>query len=385
MNLAAHIYYERGIPLKKIQRLRFTVQAICLVLTVTSFFINFKIAMVAIGALTVFAGVFYCGWICPYGLMQDLFGKLGSLLGIKKRKMPPSLQGILVFSRYALLALVLLIASDFVFSLMTFDPRANFSNMLVGNVAGFAAISVMAFFLIVSLVFERPFCNYLCSEGARYGLMASLRIFTIKRDQSLCVNCKKCDKACPMNIKVSKATNLRSLQCINCFQCISACPVKGALSFGRMSTDKKEKRKYIAIACAALVLFGSFAAYSFFTGKKDTAPEVTAPAVSESNSNQGSGDTFSDAQGIPDGTYTGEGDGFKGRTVVEVTVKDQRITSIEVVQTGDDKKWFDRANSAIPERIMQSQSTDIDLVSGATYSSIGIRDAVKNALENARQ
>ncbi|AHM57451.1 putative electron transport protein YccM [Peptoclostridium acidaminophilum DSM 3953] len=371
--------------MKKIQKLRFTVQGICLILTVTSFFINFKIAMIAIAALTVFSGAFYCGWICPYGFMQDLFSKFGSLLGIKKRKMPSSLQIILVFSRYVLLAIVLLIGSDFVFSLMTFDPRANFSNMLVGNIAGFAAISVMAFFLIVSLLFERPFCNYLCSEGARYGLMGSLRIFTIKRDQSLCVNCQKCDKACPMNIRVSKATNLRSPQCINCFQCISACPVKGALSFGKMNTDKNEKRKYMAIALSALVLFGSFAAYKFFGGKEDVSEEVTAPSSSESSSAQGSGDTFSDAQGIADGTYTGEGYGFKGSTVAQVTVKDQMITSIEVTQTRDDKPWFDRANSEIPERIIQSQSTDIDVVSGATYSSIGIKDAVKNALENARQ
>lgn len=371
--------------MKKIQRLRFSVQAICLVLTVTSFFINFKIAMIAIAALTVFSGVFYCGWICPYGFMQDLFGKLGGLLGIKKRKMPSSLQSILVFSRYVLLAAVLLIASNFIFSLMTFDPRANFSNMLVGNVAGFGAISVMAFFLIVSLLFERPFCNYLCSEGARYGLMGSLRIFTIKRDQTLCVNCKKCDKACPMNINVSKATNLRSPQCINCFQCISACPVKGALSFGQMNTDKKEKRKYIAIALSALVLFGSFATYKFFVGKEDVSEEGTTPAASESNSAQGSVSTVSDAHGIADGTYTGEGYGFKGTTVAQVTVKDQMITSIEVTQTRDDKPWFDRANSAIPGRIIESQSTDIDVVSGATYSSNGIKDAVKNALENARQ
>lgn len=371
--------------MKKIQILRFAVQAICLVLAATSFFINFKIAMVAIAALTVLSGAFYCGWACPYGFMQDIFGKLGSLLGIKKRKMPYSLQRLLVFSRYVLLAAVLLIASDFIFSLMTFDPRANFSNMLVGNVAGFAAISVMAFFLIVSLLFERPFCNYLCSEGARYGLMGSLRIFTIKRDQSLCVNCKKCDKACPMNIKVSNATDLRSPQCINCFKCISACPVKGALSFGQMSTAEKEKRKYMAIALSALVLLGSFAAYKFFGGKEDVSEEVTPPAVNESNSAQGSGDTISDARGIADGTYTGEGTGFKGTTVAQVTVKDQIITSIEVTQTRDDKPWFDRANSAIPGRIIESQSTDIDLVSGATYSSIGIRDAVKNALENARQ
>jgi len=371
--------------LEKIQKLRFTVQAICLVLTVTSFFINFKIAMIAIAVLTVFAGVFYCGWICPYGFMQDLFGKFGSLLGIKKIKMPSSLQRILVFSRYVLLALVLLIGSNFVFGLMAFDPHANFLNMLVGSVAGFAAISVIAFFLIVSLLFERPFCNYLCSEGARYGLRGILRIFTIKRDQSLCVNCKKCDKACPMNIKVSKATNLRSPQCINCFQCISVCPFKGALSFGPMSTDEKEKRKYIAIALSALVLFGSFAAYNFFGGKKGVSEEVTTPAAGESNSVQGGGDAFSDAHGIADGTYIGEGVGFKGTTVAQVTVKNQMITSIEVTQTRDDKPWFDRANSAIPDSIIQAQSTDIDLVSGATYSSIGIRDAVKNALENARQ
>jgi uncharacterized protein with FMN-binding domain len=57
---------------------------------------------------------------------------------------------------------------------------------------------------------------------------------------------------------------------------------------------------------------------------------------------------------------------------------------VEVVSNSDDRKWFERALSVIPDAIVQAQSTDVDTVSGATYSSIGIIEGAKNALQNAK-
>ena len=68
--------------------------------------------------------------------------------------------------------------------------------------------------------------------AGRYGIMSLLRPFTIKRNEQTCVNCGKCDKACPMQINVSKAGKLRTPQCVNCFECMSTCPVDGAMEYG---------------------------------------------------------------------------------------------------------------------------------------------------------
>lgn len=392
--------------MKKIQVYRFGVQAICLVLTVVGFFVNFKAAMLVIMGLTLLFGAFYCGWVCPYGFIQDISSKLGELLGIKKRKMPRFLHKVLVFSRYIIFGLVTVIATDLIFNIMSFDPRVNFENSLSGNAVIVGIMGVMCFFVLIALFFDRPFCNYLCYEGAKNGLVSSFRIFTIKRNKFKCVNCKKCDKVCPMNIQVSKCSNLRSPQCINCLQCVSSCPAKGALNYGRMNMKKNEIKKNLTILTVIEVLISGYIVYNILSGTNPLNNKVSAineTQVSESFNSTledstvptkegtentetivGDAKNLGDVAGIADGVYTGEGEGFRDTMTVEVTVKDQQITSVEVVEHRDDQRWFNRANNYIPNSIVESQSTDVDLVSGATYSSIGIRDAAQDALNNVK-
>lgn len=76
----------------------------------------------------------------------------------------------------------------------------------------------------------------------------------------------------------------------------------------------------------------------------------------------------------------GTGQGFKGPIQVEVTLEDDKIIGIEILSNNDDGKWFDRAKRKTIERILENQNTEIDSVAGATFSSNGIIEAVKNAL-----
>lgn len=83
---------------------------------------------------------------------------------------------------------------------------------------------------------------------------------------------------------------------------------------------------------------------------------------------------------LKDGTYTGEGQGFGGTIKVSVVIKDKAITSISVERAdGEDAAFLGRAKGVI-DKILAEQKTDVDAVSGATYSSRGIMNAVKNAL-----
>lgn len=86
---------------------------------------------------------------------------------------------------------------------------------------------------------------------------------------------------------------------------------------------------------------------------------------------------------VSDGTYYGTGTGFAGKIKVAVTVKDKQITAIEIVENeADDDTFFSRAKGVI-DKIISGQTLDVDVVSGATYSSNGIISAVKNALTGA--
>lgn len=82
---------------------------------------------------------------------------------------------------------------------------------------------------------------------------------------------------------------------------------------------------------------------------------------------------------LADGVYKGSATGFSGPVTVAVTIMDKKITSIDILSSTDDEAFFNRAKAVI-DRIIASQSFEVDVVSGATYSSNGIIGAVKNAL-----
>jgi len=84
-----------------------------------------------------------------------------------------------------------------------------------------------------------------------------------------------------------------------------------------------------------------------------------------------------------DGTYEGTGTGFGGDIVLSLTIADSKISRIEVVSaSGEDAAYFSMAQELL-DRIVKKQSADVDTVSGATFSSHGIIDAVTAALQKA--
>ena len=83
-----------------------------------------------------------------------------------------------------------------------------------------------------------------------------------------------------------------------------------------------------------------------------------------------------------DGTYTGTGYGYKSNITVQVTIKDHKITAIKVLKQSEDAAWFSKAKKVI-NYVLKAQSTNVDTVSGATYSSNGILKAISNALSKA--
>ncbi len=191
--------------------------------------------------LVLLAGMFYCGWWCPFGAIQDWLRSIGKNLLHITLPIPEKVDKYLSWLRYVLLVVgILAILPDMNFR------RAYFS-LITGQVLEISLYIGLGIFLILSLVTERPFCRYICGFGALFGLLSMARVFTVRRNADKCANCLKCDKACVMGIKVSKQKNIRSPHCINCLNCTSSCPVPAALTFGpalpRLKDFLPEKRK----------------------------------------------------------------------------------------------------------------------------------------------
>lgn len=112
-----------------------------------------------------------------------------------------------------------------------------------------------------------------------------------------------------------------------------------------------------------------------------TSADTSDSASTDDNS---ASDDAADADNVyKDGTYTGEADGYGGTIQVEVTLASDEITSINVVSApGEDSAYLSQAESVI-DSILSAQSTDVDTVSGATFSSTGILNAVDEALGKA--
>lgn len=119
------------------------------------------------------------------------------------------------------------------------------------------------------------------------------------------------------------------------------------------------------------------------TGEVDSN-EPASPGSTPDGSDGGSTsvERVEEADAYKDGTYYGTGEGFAGTIKVKVVVKDGKIDSIQIVSTSDGSSYINKA-SAVMSKIIKKQSTNVDTVSGATYSSVGIINAVRDALKDA--
>lgn len=193
-----------------------------------SFVLMFLVIVLAIAF-----GAAFCGWICPFGTVQEWVSKLGRKIFKKKFNtfIPAKLDKYLRFTRYILLGLVIFnTARTGLLMFQNIDPYYALFNFFSGEVA-VMAYAILAITMILSLFIERPWCKYACPYGALLGLFNLFRVFGIKRNVNTCINCKACDRACPMNIEVSAKATVRNHQCISCMECTSenACPIKNTV------------------------------------------------------------------------------------------------------------------------------------------------------------
>jgi len=188
------------------------------------------ILMYIVFALALLVGPAFCGWVCPLGSFQEWLGKLGSKIFPKKfnKFIPAGTDRYLRYLRYGVLIWVVYVTATSATLFFTdYDPYYALFNFWTGEVA-VSSLIILGVVILASLFVERSFCKYACPYGAVLGVFNLFRVFKIKGDISTCIDCKACDRACPMNIEVSPGKTIRDHQCISCLKCTSedACPLE---------------------------------------------------------------------------------------------------------------------------------------------------------------
>ena len=197
----------------------------------------------------VLLGRLICGFLCPFGWIQQLLHKLPG----KKLRVPEKIDRPARFLKYGVLVIFVLALPAFLVD--GFGLGAPYfckwicpAGTLEGGIPlvltngslrsglGFLfwwKIGLLALTILSSVLIYRPFCKYVCPLGAFYALFNRVSLTRMELDGESCVACGRCERECPMQVQVLK--NINSAECIRCGRCAQACPTGAIeLRFGKI-------------------------------------------------------------------------------------------------------------------------------------------------------
>lgn len=196
-------------------------------------------------------GRIICGFLCPFGLVQDLLHKIP----VPKVNIPKKIDKPLRYLKYVVLILFVVLMPIFMVSKFGIAPPyfckwicpvgilEGAFPLIIKNESirlglGFLfnwKVFVLTVIVISSAITYRPFCKYLCPLGGFYGMFNQFAFYQMSVNKEKCINCNACVKICPMQVNV--LVNINSAECIRCGKCKSVCPTN-AISSG-FFIDKK--------------------------------------------------------------------------------------------------------------------------------------------------
>ncbi|WP_428457629.1 4Fe-4S binding protein [Photobacterium makurazakiensis] len=208
----------------------------------------------------------FCGWICPLGLAGEYIYNWRVNLIKKVYRVPIWLDWPLRMIKYLLLAFFTFISLGMHPDNIPYYLNGNYHKIADVKTAwlfvapGTITLVVLGVILFISAWRNRAFCRYFCPYGALLGLVSFVSPFKIRREKNHCLNgcgdmnCDKCTRACPSNIIIHTATQIRTDECQACMRCVSACPKKEALGFkARNGWQLSSKQLMITVF---IIMFG---------------------------------------------------------------------------------------------------------------------------------
>lgn len=208
---------------------------------------GYRFSFYVLGTMTLFGlllGRLICGFLCPFGFLQDLLHRIP----VKKIKVPRKLDKALRYLKYVVLVFLVLllpalILDDFGYGETWFCkylcPVGTLEAglpLLLKHESLRASVSwlfgwkscLLLIFILLSTMIHRPFCRYLCPLGGFYGLFHKLCLHQMALDKTKCIDCGKCDEVCPMGLECRE--KIGKAECIHCGECKNACPVEAIVS-----------------------------------------------------------------------------------------------------------------------------------------------------------
>ncbi len=204
---------------------------------------------------TIFLGRFFCGWVCPLGTLNQAVSRLFAPRDRKAQADANRYRPIMA-AKYYILAAMLILALFGITQVGLLDPIALLTRSLAaaffpaaglltaGHVlperlflAGWVLGALLAIVLLLNALIPRFYCRVLCPLGALLGLVARLGLFHVHRNQSLCIQCDRCQALCPG--AADPHLRLRRAECYVCLNCREVCPVD-AIAFRPIPPESRD-------------------------------------------------------------------------------------------------------------------------------------------------
>ena len=208
----------------------------------------------------------FCSWLCPVGTISEFLWRAGQRLlrrtfhlpryvDISLRGLKYLLLGFFVYAVSTMSAHAIRAFMGSPYGIITDVKMLNFFRFL-----GETGLVVIGVLVVASLLVQNFWCRYLCPYGALLGLSAIFSPLRIRRDETACIDCAKCAKACPAGLSVDKLITIKSAECTGCLECVAACPAQGALHMGLpqfvpAKTPQRGKMPAWAMAAGIAALF----------------------------------------------------------------------------------------------------------------------------------
>ncbi len=221
----------------------------------------------------------FCSWLCPVGTVSEYLWKIGRKLFRRNLVVTRWIDIPLRSLKYLLLAFFLFIVFTMSaqelnsFLMSPFAIVADVKMLNFFRFIGTLGIAVIVVLIALSVFIQNFWCRYLCPYGALMGIVSTLSPIRIRRDADACIDCGKCNKACPSHLPVDSLVQIGSVECTGCLECVAVCPALDALHFSlapRMAGMPQNPgsdaiaarwrdravRPEVAAAVLALVFFG---------------------------------------------------------------------------------------------------------------------------------